>query len=326
MLKTISITLRVITGLALLCAAAIRIGFPGTPREVEQKHAEFRMANWVAPVYAQGDDWNRDWSWDWSGDMPIHEQETIRKTYTLSGAGRSLDIDNVFGSIEVVGRDGDQVQLVVNKTLRAESNEKLEQARKNITLDVTQEGSALRIVVNGPFRKERDDFWGFRDEPGYFAIMDFQLQVPREIALTLKTVGQGGVRVRDINGDFSIHDVSGGIELENVAGSGTARTVNGAIRARFRENPRANCDFGSINGSVDLSFAPKLNADFRLHTFNGSISSDFAMTDNTPEVEHEGLRTIYRANRLSGGRVGTGGPEISVKTLNGAIRILENHE
>src|SRR5437016_6290221 len=91
---------------------------------------------------------------DWDNEMPVKEQETIRKTFTLNAAGadKKLDIDNVFGSISVVGTSGDQIQLVVTKTIKAESKADVEMARKEVTLDMTQDGNSVRLFVNGPFR------------------------------------------------------------------------------------------------------------------------------------------------------------------------------
>src|SRR5713226_3987874 len=60
----------------------------------------------------------------------LQETETIRKSFNLTAAHKALEVDNVFGSIDVVGGQGDQVQLVVNKTIRAESKEKMEAAKK----------------------------------------------------------------------------------------------------------------------------------------------------------------------------------------------------
>lgn len=313
MLRAISIALQVIAGLALLCALGIRVKHSSNASEPRTSEGLFRFADWTVAAY--GGDW----------DMPEHDEETVRKTFTLTGDHRSIEIDNVNGSIDVVGTDGDQVQLVVDEKFRAESKAKLEEARKRITLETTQDGNSLRLYVDDPFRWQDDGFWGFHEGRGYCGSMDFEVQVPRNTRVMLKTV-DGSVRVRDVTGDFSVHSVSGRIIMENLAGSGTARTVNGAVNVKFRENPSENSDFGSINGSVELYFAPKLNADFRLHTFNGSVFSDFPIEAPSAEVEHEGMRTIYRAHRESGGRVGTGGPEIRVETLNGAIRILENHE
>src|SRR6202158_5696962 len=83
-----------------------------------------------------------------------HEQEKIEKAFAMpAGTGRrTLEIDNVWGSIEVVGTASDKVQLTVNKGIRAESKEKIAQARKDVTLAISQQGDALKGYVNGPFR------------------------------------------------------------------------------------------------------------------------------------------------------------------------------
>ena len=76
---------------------------------------------------ADGAGWQDD---DDSGSsMSLHEQETIRKTFSLPAAHKTLEVDNVFGSIVVTGGAGDQVQLVVEKTLRAESAERMAAAK-----------------------------------------------------------------------------------------------------------------------------------------------------------------------------------------------------
>jgi hypothetical protein len=44
------------------------------------------------------------------------------------------------------------------------------------------------------------------------------------------------------------------------------------------------------------------------------------------QEEHRGAKVVFRADRYTGVRVNSGGPEIKVENLNGDIRILENHE
>jgi DUF4097 and DUF4098 domain-containing protein YvlB len=117
--------------------------------------------------------------------------------------------------------------------------------------------------------------------------------------------------------------------MENVAGSGTAHTVNGPVKVSFRQNPRENSDFKTVNGNVELRFAHDLSADFRFKTFNGGVYSDFpvsALPIHAMQEEHNGAKVIFRADRYTGARVNSGGPEIKVENLNGDIRILENHE
>ena len=67
-------------------------------------------------------------------DLPVQEEEIIQKFFSMVGVQhKSLEIDNVWGSIEVVGTNSDQAQLTIKKSLRAESKEKLEQARTKVT-------------------------------------------------------------------------------------------------------------------------------------------------------------------------------------------------
>jgi hypothetical protein len=263
-------------------------------------------------------------------DLPVQEQETIQKSFSMAGVQhRSLEIDNVWGSIEVVGTSSDQAQLTVKKSVRAESTEKLEQARKEVTLDITDQQGSLKLYVNGPFRCHCDDGCGHCEFQGYIVKMDFQLQVPRDIDIKVKTVNEGRVLVRNINGSFLVRNVNGDVEMDDMAGSGNVHTVNGPVKVSFRQNPRENSDFRTVNGPVELRFAQGLAAGFRFKTFNGSIYSDFPVTAlpvRAIQKEHHGAKVVFHADRYTGVRVNSGGPEIKVETLNGEIRILENHE
>lgn len=265
---------------------------------------------------------------DSDAGQPIKDQETIRKSFSLPAGERSLEIDNITGFIEVTGSQTDQVQLVVNKTIRAQSKEKLETARKEVSLDITQDGGALKLYVNGPFRCNNCccDGCSHSGHQGYSVRMDFQLQVPQRIAVNLKTVNGGHIQVKDVSGNYSVHNVNGGIVMENVSGSGTARTVNGGVKVIFRENPRENSNFASINGGIDLYFVRNLSADFRFKTMNGDIFTDFPMTSlpaRASQGERQDGKFVFRADRFTGGRVGSGGPEIKAENLNGSIRVME---
>ena len=275
----------------------------------------------ATPVYAAGRDRDSD------SDMRLQEKETINKSFTLTGDHKILDVDDVFGSIEVTGGQGNQIQVVVNKTFYAESKDRMDAAKKEVTLDITDQPDFLKLYVNGPFRCNcSDGCEGNRGDRGYRVKMDFQIQVPRNIEIKLRTVNSGHVRVQDVTGNFSVHNVNGDIEMQNVAGSGTAKTVNGPVKVTFRENPREASDFGTINGNVELSFVHGLAGDFRFKTMNGHVYSDFEMTSLPAQpvsAEQHGTKFVYRSDRYTGGRIGSGGPEIKAENLNGDIRVLE---
>jgi hypothetical protein len=286
------------------------------------------LPQWSTPLRAVGGDDD-----DSDSSMRLQEKETIRKTFNLTAAHKILEVDNIFGSIEVTGGQGDQVQLVVNKTIYAESKDRMEAAKKEVTLDVTDQPDFLKLFVNGPFRCNcndgHDGCGGWHGDRGYTVKMDFQLQVPRNIEIKLKTVNSGRVHVQDVTGNFSVHNVNGGIEMQNIAGSGVAKTVNGGVKVTFRENPREKSDFGTINGNVDLFFVRGLSGDFRFKTMNGAVYSDFEMTSLPAQPvssEQRGTKFVFRSDRYTGGRIGSGGPEIRAENLNGDIRVLEHHE
>lgn len=270
---------------------------------------------------------------DSDSNLPVQDHEVIQKSFSVAGAAhKSIEIDNVFGSIEVVGDSSDQVQLVVDKTTRAESKDALALAHKEVTLDITQPDGGLKLYVDGPFRCQCEDGCRGshrRDEEGYIVKMDFELHVPSNVDIKVKTVNEGRVIVRNITGNFTARNVNGDIELDGMAGSGFAHTVNGPVKVSFRENPRENSSFQSVNGNIDLLFARGLSADFRFKTFNGGVYSDFPVTTlpahATTEERHAG-KVVFHADRFTAGRVNAGGPEIKIENLNGDIRILENHE
>ena len=283
----------------------------------------FLAAGSSAPLRAAADDDD--------SSMRLQESETIKKTFILSAEHKVLDVDDIFGSIDVVGGQGNQVQLVVNKTIYAEAKDRLETAKKEVTLDITEQPDLLKLYVNGPFRCDCNNGHGGGGcvnwhDSGYTVKYDFQLQVPRNLEVRLRTVNSGHVNVRDVAGNFSVHNVNGAIEMQNVAGSGTAKTVNGGVKISFVENPRENSDFGTINGRIDLYFAHGLSADFRFKTMNGAIYSDFEMTSlpaRPVSAEHRGSKFVFHTDRFTGGRIGNGGPEIKAENLNGDIRVLE---
>lgn len=264
--------------------------------------------------------------------MTVRDQENIRKTFDLGSSAHALDVDNVNGSIRIVGTDSNLASLLVNKTLRAVTDRDLERARKEVTLEIKQDAGSLSLFVDGPFRcrcgEEGRHSVNFRDDDrDYVVQMDFELQVPRNSDVRLSTVNSGKITVEEIRGAYRVRNVNGDIEMFGIAGSGSAHTVNGALKVIFHENPRQASSFKSINGDIDLFFARGLSADFRFKNFNGEIYSDFIVTSlpvRGIQEERDGRRHIFRADRFTGGRVGAGGVEIQTENLNGDIRIREN--
>lgn len=238
---------------------------------------------------------------------------------------REFIIDNVSGNIEVTAASGGAVEVDIEKSLSADSQDRLSLARKEISLAETREGGLIRLLVDGPFRCHcADNSINFHGEPLYRFTYNFKVRVPKNIALELRTVNRSHILVEGTSGDFKISNVNGGIEMREVAGAGSVHTVNGPVKITFAQNPTGATSFKSVNGTLDVSFRPGLNADVRMKTLNGGMFTDFPITAlpvAAAQPERRDGKFVWRSNRMTGVRIGRGGPELDFETLNGDVLI-----
>ena len=238
----------------------------------------------------------------------LEDKSTEHRSY--SGV-MQLEIDNINGFVEVTGGNGNTVEADVARTLRADSRDGLERARKDVRLEISQSSGLLRMKVDRPLQ----DSW--RD---YQINYDFTVRVPRKIRLDLHSVN-GRVSTDSTAGDFTVRTTNGRIDLTNVEGSGSASTVNGSLKAIFTRNPSAASSFKSVNGTLDVTFRPDLNADLTTSTLHGGVYTDFPVTGLPIAADRQSGRQVWRGGRMSRVRVGRGGPEMRFETVNGRILI-----
>lgn len=263
---------------------------------------------------------------------PITEKDEVRRTVRISDPASAVEVavDNVWGGITVEGTRGTDIEMVARRTIMAESKDRLERARNEVKMDIPEKTNALSVYVDGPFRcNDHDGHHGIRSrkDPGYIVKYDFELKVPFRAKLILSTVLDGNVSIRGVEGDFDVANVNGEVRLADASGSGKASTVNGGVRVSFRRPPVRAYAFETVNGEVVLNFPEGLSADFRIKSMNGNAYSDFpvsALPAAAAETRKEDGRYVFKSDRSFGVRVGKGGPEIKLETLNGDILIKKN--
>ncbi|MEW6369175.1 MAG: hypothetical protein AB1714_31515 [Acidobacteriota bacterium] len=256
-------------------------------------------------------------------DFVLSADEEIHKTLRFSDEAKSRHfiIDNIYGSITVRGYDGREVVAEIRKTIEASTESERDRAEKEVSIEIEEGGDKVELFVDGPFR-EKDGRRCHRVD--YSVRYDFDVRLPFDTELTVRTVNDGRIAVSDHRGDFHVSNVNGSITMESIAGSGEAHTVNGSVKVDFSRDPSGSCSFKTINGDLEASFGDSLSADFHLKTFNGSIYSDYESTMRPqPPVraEREGARFVYKSSRFGNIRIGKGGAEITMDTLNGDILI-----
>ncbi len=259
-------------------------------------------------------------------NLRMEKKEEIKKSLRFQDTSqhKDLQVDNIWGSIEVTGYEGDTVELVAHKNIKARSEGRIQSAEQEVKLDITEEKNIIDIYVDGPFREQNKDRER-RYDLGYEVHYDFEIKVPRKTNIFIKTVTDGDIKVTGVDGEFEVRNVNGKIRMDDVAGSGIAHTVNGEVQVSFARNPKSDCSFKTINGDVEVAFIKDLSADFRLKSDFGDAYSDFPVsylpTRSSATTERKNGKYIYKSNRFIDVRIGSGGPEIKMDTLNGDILI-----
>ena len=135
-------------------------------------------------------------AWDDGHNWKLDEKETIKRTFDAAGSGpRKLLVDNIHGFIHVTGAAGSQVQVTVEKHVYADSSEAMAEAKRDIKLDMSQQGNFVRCYEDGPFRSANGTHYRGDRYYGYRVVFDFDVQVPYDTELVLKAVNHGDILV-----------------------------------------------------------------------------------------------------------------------------------
>jgi hypothetical protein len=256
----------------------------------------------------------------------LREQQRIEKTLSLSGQPMRVVVDNLDGYVHVTGTSGSQVRVVAQEKIRAETDSDLNQAKREVTLEMTEQPGSVSIEYKAPWRcSGHCDGCCDEHKRFYEVTYDIDVQVPHQARTVVSTVN-GVINVDQVDGDFDVHGVNGGVQMSAIGGSGDVHTVNGPITVRFTRNPSQPSSVKTINGAIEAYFQRGLSADLLFKTMNGQIYSNFDVTPlpvPAGETERKNGMFVYRSDRRMGGRAGRGGPQISFETLNGSIQLHE---
>lgn len=266
---------------------------------------------------------------DWDDRrLTVQDSEDIHRTFHPAKTSQPLEIevDDVDGSIQVTGHDGDQVELIVHRKNRARSDAKLAAAKQEVRLDITEAEGLLGFNVRYP-QNDRNSFDCRSSE--YAVRFDFELRVPRQCVVALRTVNDGDITVSGVHGGWDVENVNGNIEMRDMAGSGHVYALNGEVDVSFVRNPTEDSDFGALNGDIDVAFQSDLAAKLVLKSRNGDAYTDFEGTQSAGlDIQHErrGEQHVYSVQRGMATQVGRGGPDLEFDAFNGDIRIRKRDD
>ena len=220
-------------------------------------------------------------------------------------AGQTVTIRSVNGSITATRGSGEVVVEATKTARRSDPGD--------VTVEVIEDGEGIVVCAvypSGWFRQNRcarGRSYRMNNRNNDVRVA-FSVSVPDGVHLDARNTN-GDVRVSGLSGDVAAAAVNGDVTAEST-GLVSAMTVNGNIDAALGAAPGENLSFRTVNGRIRLTLPDGVDADLSLKTVNGGIDSDFPVT----------VRGRW-GPRSASGRLGEGGPDIDVATVNGGIEL-----
>ena len=260
--------------------------------------------------------------------LPLERHDQVVKEFVLpAGAARTVVIDNVFGAVTVRGAAGDRVAVEIRREVRARTEAELREGLDEVTFASRADGGRLELGQDGPFRcgdwgREHVHWGGCDWDPDYEVRWEWQVTVPADVDLDVRTVNDGDLRVSGVRGRVEAKNVNGKVHLSGLAGEVEAATVNGDLAAEFERAPAAASSFKTVNGEIELTLPAATGAELGFETMNGEIYTDFevsAVPQRVKSTRDERHGSRYQLDRDTVVRIGRGGPRLDLETLNGDI-------
>jgi DUF4097 and DUF4098 domain-containing protein YvlB len=220
--------------------------------------------------------------------------QVFDQTYPLPHGG-TFTLENVNGSVQVDGWERDQVEVRAIKTAERDRED-----LDRVKIEVETHPGEVAVRTRYP------------QGTGVDVTVDYRVRVPSRVLLARIETVNGSVVIRGVDGSGRLRSVNGNVEVLDSAGRFSARTTNGNLRLELRRlADGAPMALETVNGSVVLALPSDAQAALDVRSMNGDFRSDL------PVAAQGAFST--RAFR---GRLGSGGSEISIRTVNGGIRVV----
>ncbi|HEX2207346.1 MAG TPA: DUF4097 family beta strand repeat-containing protein, partial [Longimicrobium sp.] len=150
------------------------------------------------------------------------------------------------------------------------------------------------------------------------AQVNFTIRVPAGVRFATRIVA-GDVNATGLRSPVDVATVSGDVRV-STTGTARASTVSGDVEATFAQTDGEEMEFNSVSGDVILRLAGDVGARVSAQTLSGEISSDFELRMRGEDDDDDDGFHIQIGSEAEG-VIGRGGPELSINTVSGDIRI-----
>lgn len=219
--------------------------------------------------------------------------------------GQAIEIKGVNGGIQAVPSQTGQVEVTALKTGRNDDPEAVQ-------IEVVSHAGGITVcaVYPGPRNSCEPGSQGSLGANNNDVEVEFTVKVASGVNFIGRTVN-GDVSAIDLDADGTGHTVNGDVEI-SCNGVARARTVNGSVFASmYSLDWEDQLSLETVNGSVSVSLPSDASVDLKANLLNGEIESEFPVT-----VKGEWGPKQAQAS------LGAGGPELTIKTVNGNIKLV----
>ena len=223
-------------------------------------------------------------------------REEIRRTVELT-PGATVEINGINGAVKIETSDSTTAEIYVER--KASSAEAMQRRKINVEMHENLLRISSEKVESGLLARLF----------GSSGSETISLKLPRQISLRTKGVN-GSVLVGEITGSVDVRGVNGRVQIAGASGTADFKGINGNVTVGLKELERAGVSISGINGNIELNLGPSLNADLDANGMNGRVISEIPGV-NVEQYKHGKYSAV----------IGTGGNAISVKGINGNIRL-----
>jgi hypothetical protein len=221
--------------------------------------------------------------------------------------GRALEVFGVNGDLRAELSGSGQVEVLAVKRGRR-------QDPRSVRIEVVEHGAGVTICAVYPTPEGRPPNecvpgGGKSNVNDNDVQVDFTVRVPAGVELIGSTVN-GSIEAEAMQSVVRLTTVNGSVSF-STSEYGEGRSVNGSVTGRLgRADWPDELEFTTVNGAITLTFPVDLSAEIQADTLNGTVETDFPI-EVTGSVSRRRVR----------GRIGGGGREMRLSSVNGTIRL-----
>ncbi|WP_421763685.1 DUF4097 family beta strand repeat-containing protein [Ekhidna sp.] len=235
----------------------------------------------------------------------------INKEYTIENPSQmAVIVNNINGDVEIEASGDNKVYLSLVIEMSAGTDELLAEAKSELELGELFAHDSLVFYTKAPFIKKYR--WGnhtgydMHDYPKYAFKYQYKLKVPKAVSLEAKTINNGDVFVKDIDGPVKTCNVNGEVEIKNARQVLQASTVNGDVTINFLESPKNPVDFHTVNGDFNFELPENFSAKVYFNSMHGDLYTSFDYQRMSPKVEKSESNGKFKIGTKTGVEIGSG--------------------